>query len=160
MDAGADSGDILSQREVVIDDNDDARSLYNKVTETALEQIEEFLPQLKAEKFQRKKQDQQATNVWRKRGSADGKIDWRMSALSIHNLVRGLTKPYVGAHFIINGQEVKVWKTLVINNVPKNIEPGKVIIPIGSKPFIKCGEDAIELLITEPPIELTEGSYL
>jgi methionyl-tRNA formyltransferase len=160
MDAGADSGDILSQREIIIHDTDDARTLYDKVTQTALEQIEEFVPRLAAGTFQPQKQDHQLANTWRKRGCADGKIDWRMSAHSIHNLVRGLAKPYVGAHFIADGREIKVWETAVIGDVQKNIEPGKVLIQAGSRPVVKCGENAICLLVTEPSFEPIVGSYL
>lgn len=160
MDAEADSGDILSQREIIIDGEDDARILYDKVAQSALEQIKEFVPHLAAGTFQRHKQDQRFANTWRKRSSADGKIDWRMSAHSIHNLVRGLAKPYVGAHFIVDGQEVKVWKTAVVSDVPRNIEPGKVLMQANSKSVVKCGEDAICLLVTEPSFEPIKGSYL
>jgi methionyl-tRNA formyltransferase len=160
MDAGADSGDILSQREIFIDDEEDASTLYDKVTRTALEQIEEFLPRLALGIFQRHKQNQQITNTWRKRGSSDGKIDWRMSAHSIHNLVRGLANPYVGAHFIVDGREIKVWKVALVSDAPRNIEPGKILMYRRSKPVVKCGEDAICLLVTEPSFEPILGSYL
>jgi methionyl-tRNA formyltransferase len=160
MDAGADSGDIISQREIIINDDDDARSLYDKVINCALDQIEEFVPQLATGTYQRHKQNPQHANTWRKRGSADGKIDWRMSAYSIHNLVRGLARPYVGAHFIVDGQEIKVWKAVVVGDTPKNIEPGKVLMLKDSSPVVKCGEDAICLLALEPSIELIVGGYL
>lgn len=159
MDAGADAGDILSQREILIEDADDARTLYNKVTQIALEQIEEFVPQLAAGTFQRLPQDQRLANTWRKRGAADGRIDWRMSAHSIHNLVRGLAKPYVGASFILDGQEIRVWKTAVVSDASRNIEPGKVI-QMGSRLVVKCGEGAISVLVTEPSFEPIVGSYL
>lgn len=160
MDSGADSGDILSQREIIIDDADDACNLYEKVTQTALEQIEEFVPQLMKGTFKRQKQDHLLACTWRKRGAADGKIDWRMSAQSIHNLVRGLSKPYIGAHFIVNDQEIKLWKTAVVGSVPSNIEPGKVLMKTSAGPVVKCGEDAICLLIMEPKFEPLVGSYL
>lgn len=160
MDAGADSGDILSQRQIIIDDEDDARTLYEKVTQIALEQIQEFVPLLATRTFQRHKQDHRLANTWRKRGRADGEIDWRMSAHSIHNLVRGLTKPYVGAHFICNEKEIKVWKTSVVSDTPHNLEPGKIMMQTGANYIIKCGQDAICLLITEPPLELTLGNYI
>ena len=160
MDAGADSGDILSQREIIINDTDDACELYDKVTQTALEQIEEFVPQLTKGTFKRKKQDHLLASTWRKRGSADGKIDWRMSAQSIHNLVRGLSKPYVGAHFTVKGQEIKLWKTAVVGISSPNIEPGKVLMQTSAGPVVKCGEDAICLLITEPKFEPLVGNYL
>ena len=44
MEEGADDGDILSQKEFEILYEDDAKSLYEKVTDMALNQIEDFLP--------------------------------------------------------------------------------------------------------------------
>ena len=160
MDAGADSGDILLQNEVLIDDEDDARTLYDKVTRTALKQMEEFVPRLAARKFPCINQDEALANTWRKRGKADGKIDWRMSAHAIHNLVRGLAKPYVGAHFDVNDQEIKVWKTAVVSDARKNIEPGKVIARTSMGTVVKCGEDAICLKVTDPPFDPIIGTYL
>lgn len=160
MDEGADSGDIVSQREIVINDEDDARVLYDKLTGAALQQIEEFVPQLISGNYRRCKQDERLANTWRKRGMADGKIDWRMSARSIHNLVRGLARPYVGAYFVVDGAEIKVWKTSVLDVAPRNMEPGKVLAQKNSGPVVKCGEDAICLLVTEPPFHPALDSYL
>ena len=160
MDAGADSGDILSQQEILIAEQDDARALYDKVIQTALTQIAEFLPKLANGSFQRIKQNEQFANVWRKRSSADGKIDWRMSAQSIHNLVRGLAAPYVGAHFLVDGKEIKVWKTAIVMDMPNNVEAGKVLLQTNSKLVVKCGVDAISLLVTQPEFKANVGSYL
>lgn len=160
MDVGADSGSIISQRKVIIHSEDDASTLYEKVTLTALEQIEEFVPRLSAGTLGCIKQDDNLANTWRKRGNADGKIDWRMSASTIHNLVRGLAKPYIGAHFVVGEREIKVWKTAVIYGIQKNLEPGKILAPIGSAPLIKCGEDAICLLKVEPSFDPIVGDYL
>jgi len=160
MDEGADSGDILSQREILISDQDDARTLYNKVTANALVQIEEFLPSLSRGSAQRIKQSQLTANTWRKRGRADGIIDWRMSAQTVHNLVRGLTKPYVGAHFLADGKEIKVWKTRLYSPFENNIEPGKIILHSDNGPVVKCGEGAICLIETEPHFVANVGDYL
>ena len=160
MDTGVDSGDILSQRDILISDQDDARTLYNKVTETALVQIEEFLPLLSSGSAQRIKQSPVHVNTWRKRARADGIIDWRMSAQSIHNLVRGLTKPYVGAHFLAEGKELKVWRTQPCFRAENNIEPGKVIAHSADGPVVKCGEGAICLIETEPSFFPNIGDYL
>jgi methionyl-tRNA formyltransferase len=160
MDAGADSGDILSQQVIDIDAHDDAGSLYKKVCTTALEQIAQFVPRLSNGSFERELQNHAQANTWRKRGVADGKIDWRMSARSIHNLVRALTKPYVGAHFVIDGKDIKVWKSKVLCDVPANAEPGKVLGIHDGAPVIKCGQDALCLLATEPTFSPIEGSYL
>ena len=34
------------------------------------------------------------------RNIKDGEIDWRMSSESIDNLIKALTHPYIGAHFL------------------------------------------------------------
>jgi methionyl-tRNA formyltransferase len=160
MDVGADSGDILSQQEIVITDQDDARTLYDKVIQTALAQIAEFLPQLATGSFQRIKQNARFANTWRMRGCADGKIDWRMSAQSIYNLVRGLTTPYIGSHFLVDGKEIKVWKSAIVIDARNNIEPGKVLLQSSAGTVVKCGVGAISLLVTEPVFEARVGSYL
>jgi methionyl-tRNA formyltransferase len=160
MDEGVDTGDILSQKEVLIPDRYDARDLYLKIIEVALEQIECFLPILTLGNYERKKQNLLYSNIWRKRVEEDGLIDWRMSANSIHNLVRGLAKPYPGSHFLLNGKQIKVFKTSIYEGAPKNIEPGKVLDKLSGGTIVKCGEGAIILHITEPPTSLIIGSYL
>lgn len=160
MDEGADSGDIISKRKVPIIKTDDAESLYNKILDTAVMQIEKFVPTLVSDNYKRFPQKKENANYWRKRDRIDGKIDWRMSAKSIDNLVRGLTKPYAGAHFEIDNKEIKVWKVEIIIYDKKNIEPGKIIDLKDSCAIVKAGEDAIRLIEIEPFLDLKIGSYL
>lgn len=160
MDSGIDSGDIISQVAIAIDSNDDAESLYNKVTISALSQLKDFVPQLESGSYVRQKQDRTTANLWRKREVRDGVIDWRMSAESIHNLVRGLSTPYIGAHFFTEGNEIKVWKTMLSYDFPTNIEPGRVLLNTEMGPIVKCGEGAICLLRTSPEFRPVEGVYL
>jgi methionyl-tRNA formyltransferase len=160
IDSGADTGDIISQVKIQIGHEDNANDLYNKVSEVAKKQILEFVPKLALGTVERQKQNNALANVWRKRGVNDGQIDWRMSAESIHNLVRGLSKPYVGAHFLLNGNQVKVWKTSIWKESPGNIEPGKILFIAEGGPVVKCGTGAICLTQTEPGFKPTEGDYL
>ena len=160
MDEGSDSGDILSQQKMEILDKDDATTLYKRVAVCALDQIKTFVPQLSSGSASRTVQDGRQANTWRKRCEADGQIDWRMSASSIYNLVRGLAKPYVGAHFLYRGQEIKVWKAAVVNDILKNTEPGKIVAIKKGKAVVKCGEQAIQLLMTEPEFDSSCGEYL
>jgi len=156
----ADDGDIISQKEITITKQDDAASLYSKVTVAALKQIEELLPQLNDGRCLRIKQDKSVSNSWRKRGSLDGAIDWRMSANSIYNLVRALALPYVGAHFFYNKKQIKVWSTFIVENRSNNIEPGKVIGLSKRGPIVKCGDDAICIPNFDGSSDLNIGDYL
>ena len=163
MDDGADSGDILSQEEIPIDYSDNARSLYTKITASALSQIGKFLPALTHNTLKRIPQNHHEATYWRKRMQKDGLIDWRMPARGIYNLVRALTRPYVGAHTLYHSQEFKVWTVAEINgNYPRNIEPGKVIEgdQIHNTFTVKCGINAIQVIEHELyPLPET-GRYL
>ncbi|MEK9942487.1 MAG: formyltransferase family protein [Gammaproteobacteria bacterium] len=160
MDAGADSGDLLSQEPVPILRSDDAGSLYERVTDVALGQIRDFTPRLAAGIFDRQSQDHANANYWRGRGTRDGCIDWRMAATSIDSLVRALSKPYIGAHFEYKNQIIKVWKSEVVPKAPINMEPGKVLEVDESGILIKSGIGAIRLKEIDPPISLEVGNYL
>lgn len=160
MDEGADSGDILDQVIIPINKEDDASSLYQKIIYTALDQITCFLPMLINDSYQLKPQDHSKANYWRKRFIKDGEIDWRMSAKSIHNLVRALTRPYPGAHCFYKNDEVKVWKTEIVYDNLLNMEPGKVLNSEEGTLIIKCGKDSINLIDHDFRLIPKKGEYL
>jgi methionyl-tRNA formyltransferase len=160
MDENTDSGDILSQERIIIEEHYDASDIYESVTIAAMRQIEKLASEMKSGKHKTHKQNESESNYWRKRNSSDGKIDWRMSSRSIHNLVKALARPYVGAHFVVDGKEIKLWQTQPIENFSDNLEPGKVIGISEMGPIVKCGEGAICIVRTEPECHLIEGAYL
>lgn len=160
MDEGADTGDIISQKVVPIDYEDDAMSLYNKLTNVALNQLEEIMSDLKTGYIRRIKQCHKYSNYWRKRNELDGKIDFRMSSYAVYNLVRALTKPYVGAHTVYKGKEIKIWKVREeIVSLP-NIEPGKIIDVEGDTILVKCYDNAVRIIEHEFDILPSIGEYL
>jgi methionyl-tRNA formyltransferase len=160
MDEEADSGDILSQEEFEILESDDAKTLYERVTDIALMQIEQFVPKLINNTYIRKKQNLSFANIWRKRGKADGKIDFRMSSKAIYNLVRALAKPYVGAHIEWKDKNITVWKVKIIKNLQDNIESGKVLESNKSTLIVKTYDGAIEILEHEFTEFPQVGEYL
>lgn len=146
MTEGADDGDILSQEKVKILYEDNAKSLYDKVSNIALRQIEDFLPKLQNNNFRITKQNNDLANVWRKRGKFDGKIDFRMTSRAIYNLVRALTKPYIGAHVEYNGQDISIWKVEEVEFDQNNIEFGKVLENDGKSIVVKTYDKAIKII--------------
>ena len=162
MDKGVDSGDIISQQEVVISDDDDAQSLYRKILKVAKKQLLEIIFTLNKGQIQRIQQDHSKANIWRKRGYRDGEVHWNMSARQIYNLVRGLSYPYVGAHFFIEGYEYKVWKIEIIDcQGVDNIECGKIVdIDNRGKVIIKCADGCVKLLDVDPIMTVSIGEYL
>ncbi|MFX4263255.1 formyltransferase family protein [Pelotomaculum propionicicum] len=163
IDEAVDNGEIVSQYSIKVDLHDDANDLYNKILLVAGHQVIEFTEQFENNKVNFIKQNQLNTNTWRKRTKEDGKIDFRMSALNIYNLVRGLTKPYVGAHLVFEGKEYKVWRCEVVKDVKEeysNIEFGKVLQVYSPTSFlVRSGKDLIKIIDCDET-DLKVGDYL
>lgn len=146
MDEGADTGDILSQVDFQITYDDNAQTIYDKVTNIALSQIESFVSKLEKGNYSKVKQDDLYSNSWRLRNEMDGLIDFRMSSRAIYNLTRALSKPYIGAHIIFRGENINIWKVKEIDIFNENIEPGRVL-KVNKKSFIvKSYDSAVEIL--------------
>ena len=160
MDEGADTGDILSQVDFEISYQDDARSIYDKVSDMALCQIEDFIPRLKQGKYSKVKQDGLRSNSWRKRNEIDGLIDFRMSSRAIYNLTRALTKPYVGAHIKYRGKNISIWKVKEVDVVKENIEPGSVLNANNKSFIVKSYDGAVEVIGHDFKILPKVGEYL
>ena len=58
---------------------------------------------------------------------ADRWIEWDRPAREIHNLVRGLARPYVGALTRCGGQDVVVWRTRPTEVRSSGAGPGAVV---------------------------------
>lgn len=160
IDKSADTGDIISQVPVPIDYSDNAETLMNKVIAAGTQQLIDLVNDLENDAVKRIAQSPSEGNSWRKRGKADGQIDWRMSSRSIYNLVRALTKPYIGAHFVKDDIDYKVWSVKEIEtNEYENIEPGKVLFVTKESFTVKAGDNLIEVLSCDP-INISVGDYL
>lgn len=90
-------------------------------------------------------QDHSVANLWRKRGARDGLIDFRMSALGIYNLIRALSKPYVGAEVVYEGKHYKVWAARIVKVEQPNIESGKILCVDSKGILIKAYDEAVLL---------------
>jgi len=155
-----DEGEIISKKKIKITFTDDANQLYKKLIKSSKKQIEEIINNLKKRKIKILPKSKSAGNYCRMRNYEDGMIDWRMSSVSIHNLVRALAKPYNGAHFNYKSKEFKLWKVKIVNQIFTNAEPGKVIEKINNKPVIKCGDKSIILEKITPNYRFKLNSYL
>jgi methionyl-tRNA formyltransferase len=160
MDTGADTGPIIDQEPVPIDDDDDAGTLYARLQKLAPRQLHRFVPRLTDGTLNPQAQDPASGNSWRKRTSDDGRIDWRMPAENIRNLVRALRPPYPGATCRNGTAESIVWQVETVAGVAENLEPGKILEASPTGIVIKCGLGALRIIEhTFDPLPET-GSYL
>jgi len=155
LDEGADSGDILWQRAFPITLEDDAGSVYEKVKLLASEAIREILPQLKQRTAPRTPQDHSLATYWRKRTEKDGQIDWTAPSIKLYNLVRALTRPYVGAHTYAAGQKVTIWQAEVPKQPPTlkadAVRPGTAVAAADGRVDIRTGDGLLTICEYQHP---------
>ncbi len=150
IDEGTDSGDILWQEPFPITLEDDAGTLYEKIKILASAAIREFLPQLERGTAPRIPQDHSKATYWRKRTEKDGEINWVMPTIGSYNLVRALTRPYVGAHTYLKGEKLLVWRAAIPkNSLPLETleeQPGTVLEKTDSGFDVRTGDGYLKVL--------------
>ncbi|WP_062105122.1 methionyl-tRNA formyltransferase [Bacillus niameyensis] len=104
-----DAGDIISQVEIPIDDQDDVGSLHDKLSIAGAQLLSDTLPKLLEGSIEGKPQDdEQATfayNITREQEE----IHWNQAGEIIFNQIRGLS-PWPVAYTKWNGTILKIWK--------------------------------------------------
>ncbi|HVG19548.1 MAG TPA: methionyl-tRNA formyltransferase [Blastocatellia bacterium] len=109
MDAGLDTGDMLSSRAIEIGSEETAPELSARLSELGAELLSETLSRLeRGELGPTPQDDTQATHAPILRRE-DGLIDWRMSAREIANRVRAF-QPWPGTYTFFRGARLTVWR--------------------------------------------------
>ena len=104
-----DSGDILIQREMDIEENDDYFDLEEKLGKLGGEAIRDSIINYEEVYKNRTAQDDSQATFCTKIDKAMGKIDWRKSSDEILNKIRALVA-YPVAFFTYKGENVKIYK--------------------------------------------------
>ena len=117
MDLGVDTGEILAQQIIPIEERETATTLYKKVDKAHVSLFLDTLPKLISGNYSLQNQDESKATYWEGRTPADGEIKSTMTPEEVDRLVRATTHPYPGA-FYYNEQGVKVivWDTNQLNN--------------------------------------------
>ena len=120
-----DAGDILTQVEVPISENDNVGTLHDKLSEAGANLLSETLPRLLEGQITPIPQNNdEATFAYNIKREQE-KIDWSKSGEEIYNHVRGLN-PWPVAFTLLDGQVLKVWRTEKVSGITGQ-EPGTII---------------------------------
>lgn len=109
IDDKIDTGDILLQEKITIDEKINAGELHEKLKFIGASTVEKTLKEILENKLDRRKQKQNNNfNTAYKFNKENIKIDWSQNSLDIYNKIRGLS-PYPGAKtsFINSSGETK-----------------------------------------------------
>lgn len=120
-----DAGDILTQVEVPILENDNVGTLHDKLSAAGAKLLSETIPLLLEGKLtpipQIEEQATYAPNIKREQE----KIDWAQDGETIYNQIRGLN-PWPVAYTTFRGQVMKIWQALK-TGTDKKSAPGTII---------------------------------
>lgn len=163
MDAGLDTGPILSMARTPITPEDNAQTLHDRLARLGADLLLETIPSYLAGEIEPRAQSEGATYA-RKISKEDGLIDWKRSATEIWNQVRAFT-PWPGAftHWNPGGNRrlLKIWEARPLPEFSPE-QPGTLITAgrLGLK--ITCGQGVllVSVLQLEGGRRLTAAEFL
>ena len=165
MDAGLDTGDILTQRATPIRTDDNAETLHDRLAQIGAELLVQTIPDYVAGKIRPRPQQAELATHAPKIKKGDGRIDWRLPARAIWSRVRAFT-PWPGAFTFLpevppSGgtaadldlpseggtpkppQLLKIWQAEVVSGTGP---PGEILSADKSGIVIGCGQNALRIV--------------
>lgn len=147
MDAGLDTGDILTQTQTPIQPDDNSQTLHDRLAILGAELLLETIPNRAADSILPTKQPEEGSSYARKISKEDGKLNWNAPARKLWNQIRAFT-PWPGAFTFQNAGEnkrlLKIWQADIVENLSG--EPGKILQADKSGIVVACGENALRIL--------------
>lgn len=137
-----DTGNLYIQEKISITHEDDFGSVHDKLSMLGADVTLRTVDLIESGRFVLCEQDNANATPAPKINKETGRIDWRLPAKEISNLIRGLS-PFPGAFFIYEDKIFKVYKALV--NTSESLNPGEIIQTKDSLVF-GCGEDALSII--------------
>ncbi len=108
MEIKPDAGNLLAQRTVPILRNDTAFDVFQKLKCVAETMLMETVPEMLAGRAKETPLDLGKGSYFSGRQPEDGRINWRLPANEIHNLIRAVAPPYPGAFFDTGAHHVEL----------------------------------------------------
>jgi len=155
-----DTGNILQQKKIAIDQDDNYGSLAEKMSNAGAELLVETMDEFEKGNLNPYAQDDVKATTARKISAEMTIINWQNSAQEIHNLIRGLT-PSPGVRTLLSGKVLKIFETEFIkeNSV---LEKGE--ISIIEKDYFSIQTGAGQLIVSQVQLEgkrrMSAGDFL
>lgn len=150
MAAGLDTGDIISQESILIDDNDTASTLHDKLSILGKDLLLKTIPSIIDGTAPRTKQDDSISSYAANIKKEEEKIDFSKTKKQIYNQIRGLNS-WPGAYTTLNGKRIKIWESRMTDENYSNLLDGKITNLYSDGIGVKCSNG--EIVFTTIQIE-------
>ena len=171
MDVGLDTGDMLEQKAIPLDEKETGGSLFDKLSEVGAKLCVKTMEAIENGTAVYTPQDDALAIHTGKIQKEMGSIDWSKDAEVIERLVRGLN-PWPSAYTRIDDKNLKIWRAKVISHEVK-AAPGCILKVTKDELEVQTGNGVLALLEVQLEgkkrmttdaflrgYQVTEGSFL
>ena len=126
MNEGMDTGDIIDKSELIIENNDNYKSLSEKLSSLGTDLLKKVLPNILSNNITRIKQNEEEATYAHIIKREDEKLDFNKKSLEIYNHIRGLSDE-PGAYAILDGKVVKIYSSRLSDHVHIGSKNGEIV---------------------------------
>tara|TARA_R110002095_G_scaffold91240_1_gene79600 strand:- start:906 stop:1829 length:924 start_codon:yes stop_codon:yes gene_type:complete len=147
MDAGLDTGDMLSKSICPIEQDDTSSTLHDKLSLLGAETLIKLLADIERQQLTPKAQPTSGVTYARKLSKQEALIDWHMPAVEVHRAIRGYN-PWPVAHTLLNNNSLRIWQSKTTAD-RTNDEPGSIKAD-KNQLFVACKDNYLEITELQP----------
>ncbi|MBU9788959.1 methionyl-tRNA formyltransferase [Lentilactobacillus sp. IMAU92037] len=144
-----DAGDILAQKAIPIEDDDDTESMFHKLSIVGRDVLLQTLPKIISGDIQATPQDADKVVFSPNIKPEEEELDFNQSAFLVDAKVRAL-RPDPGAYAMLNGKRVKIWQTAVVDDSTTAV-PGTVVKKDKHDLYLAAGNGSVLSLLEVQP---------
>lgn len=147
MSSKMDAGDIISQKEITINEKENVGTLHDKLSKIGTELLKETLPLIFEQKNERIKQNEEEVTFGYNITREEEKIDFNKTAEQVYNQIRGLN-PFPLAYAILNEEETKIIEANINERTIGKV--GEITEITKNSIIVKCKDKSIEITKIKP----------
>ena len=148
LDKGMDSGPILLQAPTVIEPDENAGRLLNRLTDLGISVLLELLPSVAAGVAKHTVQDESGATLAPKIHRSQAQIDWNQSAVTIQQLVLAMN-PEPMAWTTLGEESFRILEARAFRAGTQQASPGTVQL-VEDRVLVACDDGALQILRVQP----------
>lgn len=159
---GMDDGPVMLTREIAIDDDDNAITLFEKLSQLSASMVEETLDLIESGRANFVEQDESQVSKCKMLKSEMGELDFNRSSDEIIGMIKGLAM-WPTAHIVIDGVYFKLYNAKKYSGDFLQYANGEVVIANNKQGLvIKCNDGLVEIteLLPINSKKMSAKSYL
>lgn len=162
MDAGLDTGDILSAVPVPILSRDTADTLHNRLAKVGADALMAVIAELPQGGATARHQEEIGASYARKVDKSEAVLDWRQPAMELDRTIRAFN-PWPVAETVVDGKRLRIWEACVLERSGGEVFAPGLVLETGPRGIdVASGDGIVRLLRVQLPGRkaLVAGEFL